>query len=87
MLSNDVLTLGGFKGWRCDRCGWLMTAIHEGWVAISSPVGHRGDSKTQHRIFCVPLDSISSALKLMAWLAAVRNFRFHLLNVSRTQWD
>jgi hypothetical protein len=32
MLRNDVLKLGGFKGWRCDRCGWLITAIHEGWV-------------------------------------------------------
>ena len=32
MLSNDVLRLGGFKGWRCDRCGWLITAIEEGWV-------------------------------------------------------
>jgi hypothetical protein len=32
MLSNDVLKLGGFKGWRCDRCGRLITAIQEGWV-------------------------------------------------------
>jgi hypothetical protein len=32
MLSNGVLKLGGFKGWRCDRCGWLITAIQEGWV-------------------------------------------------------
>jgi hypothetical protein len=32
MLGNDVLKLGGFKGWRCDRCGRLITAIQEGWV-------------------------------------------------------
>lgn len=32
MVGNDVLKLGGFKGWRCDRCGWLITAIQEGWV-------------------------------------------------------
>jgi hypothetical protein len=32
MLSNDVLKLGGFKGWRCDRCGRLITAVQEGWV-------------------------------------------------------
>jgi hypothetical protein len=43
MLSNGFLKLGGSKGWRCDRCGWLITAIHEGWVEWLASENDDGD--------------------------------------------
>jgi hypothetical protein len=32
MTGNDPVKLSGLNGWRCDRCGRLITAIEEGWV-------------------------------------------------------
>jgi hypothetical protein len=32
MTGNDPVKLSELKGWRCDRCGRLITAIEEGWV-------------------------------------------------------
>ncbi len=58
MLGNDVLRLGGFNGWRCDHCGWLISAIQEGsaeWLASRlSLFRHRWvtDSKTHGRSLC-----------------------------------